>query len=33
MTSIHDSSSPDQEINVFLVNLNKKKDINIFHLV
>lgn len=32
MTSIHDSSSSGQEINVFPVNL-KKKDINIFHLV
>lgn len=33
MTSIHDSSSSGQEINVFPVNLKKKKDINIFHLV
>ena len=32
MTSIHDSSSSGQEINIFPVNF-LKKDINIFHLV
>lgn len=31
MTSIHHSLSSSQEINIFSVN--KKKDINIFHLV
>ena len=32
MTSIHDSSSSDQEINVFLVNLKKKKKILIYFI-